>query len=394
MLQVIKMEQWMASVDPASEGGAQTPSSVLPSLRAGREPDGRGVVRLAGDWSLLPLREHFEPLAEQAAGLATSCERWDLSALERLDNAGALLLWGAWGKKLPTDLVWRPEHQAMFSKLQVPVPPRRVKRRLPPSVDAFGRDLLLLADHLLSATRLLGQLVLDCQYLLRHPGLIAWRDTSAHIYRTGAQALGITALVGFLVGVTLSYLTSRQLRVFGADVYVINILGLSVWRELGPLLAAILVAGRSGSSMTAQLGVMRVTQELDALSVMGISHTIRLVLPKMAALSLAMPLVALWTSGMILAGGMVAAHATLGLEYQQFLDGIPAVVPEANLWLGLGKAHVFGLLIAFVACHFGLRIKPNSESLAIGTTSAVVSSITVVIIADALFAIIFQELGI
>ncbi len=394
MLRFIQMEQGMASVEAASEGVAQHLGKGVPSLCTAREPDGRDVVRLSGDWSLLPLRAHFDVLAEQAASLAPKVERWDLSALERLDNAGALLLWGAWGKKLPGDMVWRPEHEVMFTKLQLPVPPRRPPRRLSPGVDALGRDLLLLADHLLSALRLLGQLVLDCKYLLRHPGLIAWRDTSAHIYRAGAQALGITALVGFLVGVTLSYLTSRQLRIFGADVYVINILGLSVWRELGPLLAAILVAGRSGSSMTAQLGVMRVTQELDALSVMGISHTIRLVLPKMAALSLAMPMVALWTSGMILAGGMVAAHATLGLEYQQFIDGIPAVVPEANLWLGLGKAHVFGLLIAFVACHFGLRIKPNSESLAIGTTSSVVSSITVVIIADALFAIVFQELGI
>ncbi|MFY7866722.1 MlaE family ABC transporter permease [Roseateles sp.] len=384
----------MAQVESASEDGAATIRINSPSLSAGREADGRGVVRVQGDWSLLPLREFFEPLAAQAAALASNCERWDLSLLDRLDNAGALLLWGAWGKKLPADMVWRPEHQAMFSKLVVSAPPRPQKRRMPPSVDAFGRDLLLLVEHLLAATRLLGQLALDCRHLLRHPSQIAWRDTSAHIYRTGAQALGITALVGFLVGITLSYLTSRQLREFGADIYVINILGLSVWRELGPLLAAILVAGRSGSSMTAQLGVMRVTQELDALSVMGISHTIRLVLPKMAALSIAMPLVALWTSGMILAGGMVAAHATLGLEYQQFIDGIPAVVPEANLWLGLGKAHVFGLLIAFVACHFGLRIKPNSESLAIGTTSSVVSSITVVIIADAVFAIIFQELGI
>ncbi|WP_444718862.1 MlaE family ABC transporter permease [Paucibacter hankyongi] len=383
----------MTQVDPAPEGGADNKSRTAPALSVSRDAEGRALVCLTGDWSLLPLREHFESLAEQAAALADPATRWDLSGLARLDNAGALLLWDAWGQTLPPDTVWRPEHQAMFSKLVVPLPPRLPKRRLPPGVDAFGRDLLLLAEHLLGATRLLGQLALDCQHLLRHPGQIAWRDTSAHVYRTGAQALGITALVGFLVGVTLSYLTSRQLRVFGADIYVINILGLSVWRELGPLLAAILVAGRSGSSMTAQLGVMRVTQELDALSVMGISHTIRLVLPKMAALSIAMPLVALWTSGMILAGGMVAARATLGLEYQQFIEGIPAVVPEANLWLGLGKAHVFGLLIAFVACHFGLRIKPNSESLAIGTTSSVVSSITVVIIADAAFAIIFQELG-
>jgi len=194
--------------------------------------------------------------------------------------------------------------------------------------------------------------------------------------------------------VTLSYLTSRQLQAYGADIFVVNILGVSVWRELGPLLAAILVAGRSGSAMTAQLGVMRVTQELDALSVMGISHTIRLVLPKMVALAISLPLVVVWTSCMILLGGMVAAHSTLGLEYVQFLQGLPAAVPMANLWLGQAKSVVFGLLIAFTACHYGLRIKPNSESLGAGTTDAVVASITIVIIVDAIFAVLFSEVGI
>ncbi|WP_409993991.1 MlaE family ABC transporter permease [Roseateles albus] len=352
------------------------------------------VARLEGDWSLLPLRGRFETLSAEAASLWRQGVVWDLRLLQRLDNAGAMLLWDAWGQRLADEVDWLPEHQAMFAKLNLPKPPATRRGRLPASVAAFGGDLFLMAGHLVEGTRLLGQLAIDCWHLLRHPGLIAWRDISVNIYRTGAQAMGITALVGFLVGVTLSYLTSRQLRMFGADIYVINILGLSVWRELGPLLAAILVAGRSGSAMTAQLGVMRVTQELDALSVMGISHTIRLVLPKIFALGFAMPLVALWTSCMVLAGGMVAARATLGLDYVQFLHGIPAAVPEANLWLGLGKAYVFGLLIAFVACYFGLRIKPNSESLAVGTTSSVVSSITAVIIADAAFAIIFQSVGI
>ncbi|WP_263570084.1 MlaE family ABC transporter permease [Roseateles oligotrophus] len=384
------------SVETMAEAESAEQDSAAATPRIEHQPleSGPGLARLQGDWSLLPLRGNFETLSAQAAGLWREGTAWDLRSLRRLDNAGAMMLWDAWGQRLPAQIDWLPEHQAMFAKLDLPKLPVPRRGRMPAGVTAFGRDLLLMAEHLVGATRLLGQLAIDCWQMLRRPGLISWRDISINIYRTGAQAMGITALVGFLVGVTLSYLTSRQLRLFGADIYVINILGLSVWRELGPLLAAILVAGRSGSAMTAQLGVMRVTQELDALSVMGISHTIRLVLPKIFALGVAMPLVALWTSCMVLAGGMVAARATLGLDYVQFLQGIPAAVPEANLWLGLGKAHVFGLLIAFVACHFGLRIKPNSESLAIGTTSSVVSSITVVIIADAAFAIIFQGLGI
>ncbi|MDH5552733.1 MAG: ABC transporter permease, partial [Nitrosomonas sp.] len=178
------------------------------------------------------------------------------------------------------------------------------------------------------------------------------------------------------------------------DIFIVNILGVSIIRELGPMLAAILVAGRSGSSMTAQLGVMRVTQELDALKVMGISHSQRLVLPKVIGLGIAMPLLVLWTSAVALMGGMLAAEIQLGLSYQYFLSALPDAVPIANLWLGLGKGIVCGMTIALIACHFGLRIKPNTESLGEGTTRSVVTAITVVIIIDAIFAIVFSDIGI
>ena len=201
-------------------------------------------------------------------------------------------------------------------------------------------------------------------------------------------------MVGFLVGVVLSYLSAQQLKLFGADAFIINILGISVVRELGPVLAAILIAGRSGSAITAQLGVMRVTQELDAMAVMGIPQTLRLILPKMLALAISMPLIVLWTNSIAMIGGMVSAQAELGIGYTYFLSSLPDAVPIANLWLGLGKGAVFGLLIALVACHFGLRIEPNTESLGIGTTNSVVTSITVVIIVDAIFAIMFKDIGI
>jgi len=374
-----------------------------PTLAIEEEDPATGVaqVRPLGEWTVLPLGGLFEPLAARVAELARGGRhRWDLRGLERLDSAGALLLWQAWGRRRPAQLQWLPEHEFLFDQLSTPAPAgpapiasqmfggRAVSRQSP-----LREGLAVTAGHLLGATRLLGQLVLDLRTLARRPGLIAWRDISAQVYRAGAQALGITALVGFLVGITLSYLTSRQLQAFGADIFVINILGLSVWRELGPLLAAILVAGRSGSAMTAQFGAMRVTQELDALSVMGISHTIRLVMPKLVALAISMPLIVVWTSSMILLGGAVAARATLGLAYVQFLQGLPAVVPVENLWLGLSKSVVFGLLIAFVASHFGLRIKPNSESLGSGVTQAVVSSITLVIVVDAIFAVVFSGVG-
>ena len=163
--------------------------------------------------------------------------------------------------------------------------------------------------------RMLGQLVLDSGRLIRNPLNGPWREVSSNIFHIGAQALGITALVGFLIGVVLSYLSSQQLRLFGADVYIVDILGLAVIRELGPMLAAILVAGRSGSAITAQLGVMRVTEELDAMLVMGIPHGFRLILPRVLALVIAMPLIVVWTDIMALIGGMVSAKISLGLTY-------------------------------------------------------------------------------
>jgi len=199
--------------------------------------------------------------------------------------------------------------------------------------------------------------------------------------------------VVFHIGATLSYLSSNQLKNFGADVFIVNILGMSIIRELGPMLAAVLIAGRSGSAMTAQLGVMRVTEELDAMAVMGIPHSLRLVLPKMLALGIAMPLIVLWTSAMALLGGMLSAKYELGITLTYFLDNLPSAVPIANLWLGLGKGVVFGFLIALIACHFGMRIQPNTESLGVGTTNSVVTSITVVIIVDAIFAILYRNVG-
>ena len=156
----------------------------------------------------------------------------------------------------------------------------------------------------------------------------------------------------------------------------------------------LVVAGRSGSAITAQLGVMRVTEELDALAVMGIPYTVRLILPKVIALAITVPLLVLWTSSIALVGGAFSAKLQLGMSMSQFILGLPAAVPVVNLWLAIGKGAVFGALIALVACHFGLRIEPNTESLGAGTTRSVVTAITVVILADAVFAIIYADVGI
>ena len=320
---------------------------------------------------------------------------WDLTQLTSLDHIGAQMFWNAWGKKRPASLKLAEKQEELFDRIEeagkMQLPQKRHNRLNWVMVLGFG--MISFFEHMYGFIKLIGQVVQDIGRWIRRPMTGPWREVSANIYHSGFQALGITALVGFLIGVVLSYLSAQQLRMFGGDMYLVNILGMSVIRELGPLLAAILVAGRSGSSITAQLGVMRVTEELDAMLVMGISHGYRLIMPKVLALAISMPLLVVWTDAMALIGGMVSAKMELNLSARYFIQKLPDAVPLANYMIGLLKGMTFGMLIALVSCHFGLRIKPNTESLGRGTTTSVVTAITVVILADAVFAIIFSEVG-
>lgn len=366
-----------------------------PRLRRLALPDGGAGVELSGPWILRAIDERLSELGPELAELARDARRyWDLTGVTRLDHAGALLLWRAWGGKRVAHLALRPEHEPLFAglaPLQPGSPRTGADWRAP--LRALGDTLAGFCQHVLDFVCLVGRVAVDGVAVLRNPREIPWLEISASIYRTGAQALAITALVGFLIGIVLSYLTSQQLKTFGADIFIINLLGISVIRELGPVLAAVLVAGRSGSAMTAQLGVMRVTEELDAMTVMGIPHTVRLVLPKVIGLAISMPLIVAWTDAVALVGGMMAANWELGLPYSLFISRLPDAVPIAHLWLGLGKSVVFGVLIALIACHYGLRIEPNTESLGEGTTSSVVTAITMVIVVDAAFAVMFSQVG-
>lgn len=364
-------------------------------LRRVAGAEGIPRVVIEGNCTLTAMGKRIQSIAAELSEYATEPElRWDLTQVAQMDDAGAVLLWHGWGSQRPLYLFVKPEHERFFERLEeMPAPPPPVTPDSLWPITVLGKAVFLLGAHLVGLVILAGQLVLETKYLASRPSRIPWREISANLYRTGAQALGITALVGFLIGVVLSYLSSRQLQIFGADIFIVNILGVSVIRELGPVLAAILVAGRSGSSMTAQLGVMRLTEELDALTVMGIPHSLRLILPKVIALGLAMPLIVLWTSAVALIGGMVVAELQLGLGYKFFLSKLPDAVAVSNLWLGLGKGIVCGMAIALISCHFGLRIKSNTESLGEGTTNSVVTSITVVIIIDAIFAVVFSNVG-
>ena len=325
-----------------------------------------------------------------------STGRWSLEQIEKLDHLGAQVLWNHWGRSWPAQLQIEPGQRALLETVaQYSVsPPKPARKDWTEPLRELGQRAFSLADHSLGLLRLVGQLLFDIIRLVRRPHQGPWRDLSGHLYHIGATALPITALVGFLIGVVLAYLISQQLRQFGADAFIVNILGISLIRELGPVLAAILIAGRSGSAITAQIGVMRVTEEIDAMSVMGIARGFRLVMPRALALAVVMPLISLWTTLAALIGGMLASYIAMGVSPSFFINSLPAAVQASNLTLASAKSVVFGLLIALVGCHFGLRVKPNTESLGQGTTASVVTSITVVILVDALFAVLFRSIGI
>ena len=370
-----------------------------PRIDAEISPSGRQLLA-RGAWTAADLtrQTNWRAITTRLGELASPANRhnaaasWDLRQLDRLDYLGAQLLWNHWGHQWPPQLETTPGQRAMLETVaQFAVPPPALRE--PNWLAAFlvlGSRLLSLFDHLRSLQRLVGQLLLDTLRLLRRPQQAPWRDFSGHLFNMGATAMPITALVGFLIGVVLAYLMSRQLQQFGADAFIVDILGISLIRELGPVRAAILIAGRTGSAITAQIGVMRVTEELDAMRVMGIAHGFRLVMPRALALAIVMPLISVWTTLAALIGGMLAADVAMGITPSYFVNALPAAVSVSNLSLATSKSVVFGLLIALIGCHFGLRVKPNTESLGQGTTASVVTSITVVVLVDALFAVVFR----
>ena len=365
--------------------------AVLPAARGCAQPQGVWTAAALAQKGVLP---RLRKTLAQAAG---SAGEWDLRGLAGFDHLGALVLWDGWGRQWPAALHASQAQRALLERVanQPAMPPAAGGHAsFAQRFDSLGQGVEGALAQVRGFVQIMGQLFLDALRLARAPQAGPWRDFSGSLYHIGAQALPITALVGFLIGVVLAYLMSQVLRQFGADAFIVDILGLALIRELGPLLAAVLIAGRSGSAITAQIGVMRVTEELDAMRVLGIAQGFRLVLPRALALAVAMPLLVVWTSLMALLGGMLAADITLGITPSFFMHTLPQAVRVSNLALAVGKSVVFGVAIALIGCHYGLQVKPNTESLGRGTTASVVAAITAVILIDALFAVLFKSVGI
>jgi phospholipid/cholesterol/gamma-HCH transport system permease protein len=240
----------------------------------------------------------------------------------------------------------------------------------------------------------LGEAAVALQRSLAQPRRIRWKPILHNVQTCGFEALPITGLLSFLLGIVIAYQGAEQLRRFGANIYVADLVGLSMVRELSPLITAIIVAGRSGSAFTAQIGTMKVTEEIDALRTIGIAPQELLVLPKVLAMVLALPLLTVYTDVMGIFGGMVMARAQLDISFSTFLDRLDDAISLRSYLIGVGKAPVFAAIIALVGCYQGFETTGSADSVGRQTTTSVVQSIFLVIVTDALFSIVFSWLHI
>lgn len=250
-------------------------------------------------------------------------------------------------------------------------------------------------EGLLGALGLLSFLGASTTALMRslvQPQRIRWRSILYNLQTAGVAALPITGLLSFLLGIVIAYQGAEQLRRVGANIYIADLVGLSMVRELSPLITAIIVAGRSGSAYAAQIGTMKVTEEIDALRTIGIGPLDLLVLPKVLALVIALPLLTLYTDIMGVLGGMVMARAQLDVSFSTFIDRLDDAISLTSFLIGIGKAPVFAVIIALVGCYQGFQVNGSAESVGHQTTKSVVQSIFLVILADALFSIAFSWL--
>jgi phospholipid/cholesterol/gamma-HCH transport system permease protein len=236
-----------------------------------------------------------------------------------------------------------------------------------------------------------GKLFFESLRILSNPKLWHWNTIASTINNTGTSALPIVALLSFMIGIVISYQMGDQLRNYGANMFIVNLLGLSVLREFGPLLTAILVAGRTGSAFTAQLGMMKINQEIDSLNTMGITPAEILLLPRILALFVVVPLLTIWADIFGVFGGMLMAKNMFSITWTEFLRQFQHEIPYRTLFIGLGKAPIFALVIASVACFQGMKVGGSAENVGARTTRSVVLSIFFIIIIDAILSVIFSK---
>jgi phospholipid/cholesterol/gamma-HCH transport system permease protein len=324
----------------------------------------------------------------------------DGAGVTQLDTNGAWLLLTAArphaSDPIPELRAFQPQHLAMFKLVAQhsaataaqPAPTREGLRAL------TGRGALAIWGHLIGLLDFIGRLFIELLWLMRRPERWRWREFGAQVRDVFVGAIPIVVGMLFLLGVVFAYLLGDQAQQYGASIFVVDGLLLAVLREISPVIVAVLVAGRTGAAITAQIGTMKVTEEIDAITTLGLSPLAVLVIPRMLALLLAMPLLVFIGDIAGIIGGMLIAQAQLDISTHMFMDRLADVILLKTLLVGLGKAPVFAVFIALIACRMGLAVTRDSRSVGENTTSTVVQSLVAIIILNAIFAVAFVQLGI
>ena len=356
------------------------------------------VLALSGSWTALGMGRLTSELDALAAPAG---ETWviDASGIEALDTAGAWILQtllrrlrdGAAGVELRQ---LRPEFARLFDALAqesapgpAPIPSHPLSR-----LESLGQGAASLLAQGCALLAFIGECTFALGGWLAHPTRIRWRPILYNIRSAGVDALPIVGLLSFLLGIVVAYQGAAQLRLYGANIFVVDLVALSMLREFAPLITAIIVAGRSGSAYAAQIGTMAVTEEIDAMRTIGIAPLDMLVLPKVLALLITLPLLTLFADLFGVLGGMLMAHIQLDVGTAEFLDRFVKTVSVTDLLIGIGKAPVFAAIIVTVGCFQGFQTKGGADSVGRQTTRSVVHSIFMVIVADALFSVAFSAL--
>jgi len=368
---------------------AMTESAAFTSERSGE----RDVVRFTGSLSLAQIGDLPNRLHDYDGKVDTI----DLSGIERIDTVGAWLIHR-----------FAAQHDAKIDGLdpdgahlleQVAAADQPVAIR-PTSVGGIARVIgevgdavVLTGNTLYGLLGFFGATMIAVWNIIIHPKRFRFNATIQRFEVVGVKALGIIGLMSFLIGIVIAQQGAVQLRQFGAEVYTINLLGRLTLRELGVLMTAIMVAGRSGSAFAAQLGTMKLTEEIDAMRTIGVSPMEALVLPRVMAVVIMMPLLGFYSALVGIFGGMLLCWVSLGIPPVTFIQRLHEVVPLTDLYVGLVKAPVFGAIIGMAGCYQGMLVEGDAEQVGQRTTSAVVQGIFLVIVLDAFFAVFFTYVG-
>ena len=365
------------------------------------DEDGRRRIALSGRWTM----ERVDLLA-RALGPASAdtpaVVDLDATGIETLDLTGAWLLHSLEGRlaRAGAAVSWspaRPQPLAFVDEvLAGGEPPAAGEARRPPLVarplQRIGRLAVGFRRSALDHLSLLGGIVAVLGRACLRPRRFRLTSVVRHVYDTGVTAIPIVALIAFLIAVIVAYIGAQQLRTYGGEIYVADLVTLAVLRELGVLLTAIIVAGRSGSAFAAEIGVMRLNDEVDALRAIGLDPIEVLVLPRVLGLVIALPLLTVVADAMGLAGGALLTWSLVEMPFSQYWDRVNETIGPTTFWAGMLKAPVFAFLIALVATLRGLQVRDSSRELGRLTTVAVVQSIFLVILVDAMFAVLYMEI--